>query len=188
MGQSWAARKDPEDILPVTSHAGLVESSPLIGFLLKEAIVNLGMLLLTARAYFCHCRGICSPEEAAGKGRPDKLASPAFKQVVWRLLASVGRSRSWHSLTQKYVLSASSLERCEAELYVQFQSKCFIFNVNVKTMTPAPIWKWFVVITLTLTGFVSSGADRDFVSGPKVHRCVFPLDGNRAVGQLLFFL
>lgn len=122
------------------------------------------------------------------RGRPDKLASPAFKQVVWRLLASVGRSRSWHSLTQKYVLSASSLERCEAELYVQFQSKCFIFNVNVKTMTPAPIWKWFVVITLTLTGFVSSGADRDFVSGPKVHRCVFPLDGNRAVGQLLFFL
>lgn len=101
VGQSWAARKDPEDILPVTSHAGLVESSPLIGFLLKEAIVNLGMLLLTARAYFCHCRGICSPEEAAGKGRPDKLASPAFKQVVWRLLASVGRSRSWHSLTQK---------------------------------------------------------------------------------------
>lgn len=83
-------RKDPEDILLVASHAGLVEPSPLIRLLLKEAIVSVGMLLLMARAHFCPCRGICSPE-AAGKGRPDKLASQAFKQVVWRLLDSVGQ-------------------------------------------------------------------------------------------------
>lgn len=68
-------RKDPEDILDAASYSGLVESFPLIRFPLKEAIVSLGMPLLTAQAYFSATAEECVPlkRPLEGATQPSRL-------------------------------------------------------------------------------------------------------------------
>lgn len=142
------------------------------------AAVNSGELLLIAQAYFCHCKGLW-------KGQPEKPASQTFKQVVWRLL-------DWTPWGQKPILPSFFLTpKCLLSTPLwrggsgpfNLQPKIFCLLEAVWRSWPfliPPFWKWLVLITLTLTVFLSHGADSDFVL--KIHICICP--GMRAMQWL----
>lgn len=88
-----------------------------------ESHCRLGMLLLTAPAYFCCCKGIRAPEEAAGKHCPDSRPLGHVNKLSEDGWTRWGRSDPF-MLEHRPVCWPLPLWRGGRQS-LRFQSKCF---------------------------------------------------------------